>query len=219
MVSEQLPFEAIAAFAAGIAVLFALLLVRWRRRRRPAAATPAPLSIIDTIEPPTPPQAVEGDAPSRPIGLFPALSDSALHVGALAANTEPAPAAIEPDAAKPVRRRPKTAWELAAENETPEGLLEKAHTLLASGDHEAAMVQLRACARLASKMDLHAIEAVARLELGDIAGSHGDMTTACEHWQIARSLYSKMQKLADAAAAAQRMEKAGCPTDWVLTGF
>ena len=123
-------------------------------------------------------------------------------------------------AAPPVaRRRPKTASELAEAGQTPEGLLARAHALLATGADDEAAVQLRACARLASRLKVPAVEAVARLELGDLCQSHGDMTTACEHWQIARALYGDLKRAEEATAAEKRMEKAGCPTDWVLTKF
>jgi hypothetical protein len=128
-------------------------------------------------------------------------------------------AEVSADVVVPVRRRPRPAWELAVEGQTPASLLAKAHGLLSAGDHDEAAVQLRACARLASKLKEVAVEAVARLELGDLARSHGDMTTACEHWQLARSLYGELKRADEAKAAENRMEKAGCPTDWVLTKF
>ncbi len=122
-------------------------------------------------------------------------------------------------AAPAVRRRPRPAWELAVDGQTPASLLARAHEHLAAGAHEEAADQLRACAQLASKLKEVAIEAVARLELGDLARSHGDMTTACEHWQLARSLYAELKRVDEVTAAVKRMEKAGCPTDWVLTKF
>ena len=118
-----------------------------------------------------------------------------------------------------VRRRPRPAWELAEEGQTPASLLARAHEHLAAGAHDEAADLLRACARLASKLKEVGIEAVARLELGDLARSHGDMTTACEHWQLARSLYAELKRVDEVTAAVKRMEKAGCPTDWVLTKF
>lgn len=124
-----------------------------------------------------------------------------------------------PATAAPVRRRPKPAWELAEDGQTPDGLLARAHELLAASSPDEAAVQLRACARLASRLKVPAIEAVARMELGDLCQASGDMTTACEHWQMARSLYAELKQAAEAAVAVKRMEKAGCPTDWVLTKF
>lgn len=125
----------------------------------------------------------------------------------------------EPVTPPPVRRRPRPAWELAVDGQTPASLLARAHEHLAAGAHDEAATQLRACARLASKLKEVGIEAVARLELGDLAQVHGDMTTACEHWQLARSLYAELKRADEATGAEKRMEKAGCPTDWVLTKF
>lgn len=126
---------------------------------------------------------------------------------------------VEPAVVVPVRRRPRPAWELAVDGQTPGSLLARAHEHLAVGNTEEAADQLRACARLASKLKEVAVEAVARLELGDLAQSHGDMTTACEHWQLARSLYAELKREDEVKASVKRMEKAGCPTDWVLTKF
>ena len=62
-------------------------------------------------------------------------------------------------------------------------------------------------------------EAMARLELGDLARACGDLTTACEHWQMARALFTDLKRPAETVAAEKRMESAGCPTDWVLNQF
>jgi len=132
---------------------------------------------------------------------------------------EPSPVLDGTAAAPAARRRPRPAWELAEAGQTPDELLARAHELLAAGAHEDAAVQLRACARLASRMKASGIEAVARLELGDLCQASGDMTTACEHWQIARSLYGELKRATEATTVIKRMEKAGCPTDWVLTKF
>jgi hypothetical protein len=63
------------------------------------------------------------------------------------------------------------------------------------------------------------IHARARLALGDLAHAGGDLTTACEHWQIARSLFHELKQGRDHDAAETRMLRNGCPTDWVLTDF
>ena len=47
----------------------------------------------------------------------------------------------------------------------------------------------------------------------------GDLTTACEHWQIARALFHELKQGRDHAAVETRMLRNGCPTDWVLTDF
>jgi tetratricopeptide (TPR) repeat protein len=63
------------------------------------------------------------------------------------------------------------------------------------------------------------VHAQARLVLGDLAHAGGDLTTACEHWQIARALFFELKQPHDHKAAETRMLRNGCPTDWVLTDF
>jgi uncharacterized Zn finger protein len=63
------------------------------------------------------------------------------------------------------------------------------------------------------------VHAQARLALGDLAHASGDLTTACEHWQIARALFHELKQPRDHKAAETRMLRNGCPTDWVLTDF
>lgn len=90
---------------------------------------------------------------------------------------------------------------------------------LSTGRTDDAAGLLRQSIRISSRLGLQGDHAAARLELGDIALSGGDPTTACEHWQIARGLYFEM-KHADALEAAEaRMQRTGCPTDWVLNDF
>ena len=51
------------------------------------------------------------------------------------------------------------------------------------------------------------------------ARAAGDLTTACEHWQIARSLFEEGSQKAKAENVEARMKRFGCPTDWVLNDF
>ncbi len=125
----------------------------------------------------------------------------------------------------PTRQRPRPLplpLHLRDADETvlsPQSLLARAQELLNAGNAEEAAKQLRLCVRLASKLRQVDVEANARLELGDIAQASGDPTTACEHWQMARALFTQAQRVVDARASETRMERAGCPTDWVLTQF
>ncbi len=64
--------------------------------------------------------------------------------------------------------------------------------------------------RAATTAGLKDTHAKARLALGDIAHSNGDPATACEHWQIARSLFRELRQSQRArcgrgAHAAQRL--------------
>ncbi len=63
------------------------------------------------------------------------------------------------------------------------------------------------------------VEAAARLQLGDICEQSSDMTTACEHWQIARDLFDKGGNIEAREVAEEKMRRNGCPSDWVLNDF
>lgn len=99
------------------------------------------------------------------------------------------------------------------------GLLTEALGLRETGDDDAAADRLREAIMLAASIQNDRLHARARLELGDIAESQGDLTTACEHWQLARSLFEGERRNGDAGACETRMARNGCPTDWVLTDF
>lgn len=99
------------------------------------------------------------------------------------------------------------------------GYLAEALQLRETGEEEAAAESLRNAIILATKIGNRQLHAAARLELGDIAQVQGDLHTACEHWQMARSLYEEEQSDRDAKRCESRMMSNGCPTDWVLTDF
>lgn len=97
--------------------------------------------------------------------------------------------------------------------------LELAGHEIASGRTDEAAATLRKSIRVASRLGLKNEHAAARLELGDLSRLAGDLTTACEHWQIARGLYFELERRTELAAAETRMSETGCPTDWVLNDF
>ena len=97
--------------------------------------------------------------------------------------------------------------------------LTEALSLRDSGDDDAAADRLREAIMLATSIRNDRLHARARLELGDIAEAQGDLTTACEHWQLARSLFEDERRSNDASHCETRMARNGCPTDWVLTDF
>ena len=90
---------------------------------------------------------------------------------------------------------------------------------LQDGEPAEAADLLRKCIRTAARAPHKAVHAKARLVLGDISHAEGDLTTACEHWQIARAIFHELNDKRDHAEAEQRMLSNGCPTDWVLTDF
>jgi hypothetical protein len=90
---------------------------------------------------------------------------------------------------------------------------------IARGDIEAAVRHLTQSVKLASANARKDAHADARLELGDLARRTGDLTTACEHWQLARGLFLELKKPDRLAQVEERMRDNGCPTDWVLNDF
>jgi len=97
--------------------------------------------------------------------------------------------------------------------------LERACLDVSNGAHDAAGDLLRKSILLATSHNIKDIHAAARLELAEIAEADGDMTTACEHWQMARTLFHELDAQDDIKRTDARMLSNGCPTDWVLTDF
>jgi hypothetical protein len=87
------------------------------------------------------------------------------------------------------------------------------------GETGAAEDLLRKSIRAAGTAGLKETHAKARVALGDIAQAKGDPVTACEHWQIARGLFYELKQRGEHDAVDARMQRNGCPTDWVLTDF
>jgi hypothetical protein len=90
---------------------------------------------------------------------------------------------------------------------------------LKAGETGIAEELLRKSIRGATSAGLKDTHAKARVALGDIAHAGGDLATACEHWQIARSLFYELRQVREHDAIDARMRRNGCPTDWVLTDF
>lgn len=97
--------------------------------------------------------------------------------------------------------------------------LELAAALHDEGDASARMTALRSAAGLAAKHGPARDHAKARLELAETALAAGDLTSACEHWQMARTSLTESGAAEEASKLDQRMRANGCPTDWVLTDF
>jgi hypothetical protein len=97
--------------------------------------------------------------------------------------------------------------------------LELARLMLARGARPQAEALLRKTVIVATSAKLSIAHAQARIELADLASSDGDMTTACEHWQMAKLLFHELYRLKDRERMADLMRDNGCPTDWFLTGF
>lgn len=97
--------------------------------------------------------------------------------------------------------------------------LELARAYLAAGREDDALSALRSAAGLAALHGPKAVHAEARVELAEAAYHAGDLTSACEHWQLARAAYQDDGQSGGAARIGKRMHENGCPTDWVLTDF
>ncbi len=94
-----------------------------------------------------------------------------------------------------------------------------AQTEIAEGRTESAAEHLRSSVRAAAKSRNAAVQAEARLELAELARAAGDLTTACEHWQLARALFRELKQNVRLGETETLMQKHGCPTDWVLNDF
>lgn len=98
--------------------------------------------------------------------------------------------------------------------------LELARDLLVGNASDAVVKShLRRAIILASRLKDDDTHAAARLELGDIMANEQDLTSACEHWQIARQIFWDHGAKAQQAEVDQRMMANHCPTDWVLNDF
>ena len=82
-----------------------------------------------------------------------------------------------------------------------------------------AIAALGSAAGIAAKYGPKSVHAEARLELAEWAHKAGDLITACEQWQMARSALQDDGQVKASARVDQRMRDNGCPTDWVLTDF
>ena len=193
----------IMAIAIPVAVLVTLLLVLSTKgrakRRRSSVAT-----LADGIEP---------DAPEAAPSIPPATAV------ATDARTEP-PVALSTEASSDdMQARLKHSITIEPKTAQAAIHLQMARLHRAVGDEAECLTALRAAAGLAAQHGPRSIHAEARLELAEVAFKAGDLTSACEHWQMARSaLLDDGQKEAHARVD-KRMRENGCPTDWVLTDF
>jgi hypothetical protein len=94
-----------------------------------------------------------------------------------------------------------------------------AKLLIARSARSEAAALLKSAALVARRAKLPVVHAQARIELADLARSDGDMTSACEHWQMAKLMFHETGRRADQDRMADLMRQNRCPTDWVLTNF
>lgn len=87
------------------------------------------------------------------------------------------------------------------------------------GNTEGQLAALRSAAGLAAQHGPRSAHAEARVQLAEAAYLAGDLTSACEHWQLARGAFQDDGQKDAHAKIEKRMRDHGCPTDWVLTDF
>ena len=87
------------------------------------------------------------------------------------------------------------------------------------GDEKARMSALASAAACASLYGPEASHASARMQLAEVAYNSGDLTSACEHWHLARGAFQASGQTEEYARVEKLMRDHGCPTDWVLTEF
>lgn len=193
----------------------------------PAAATrtmaaPSPARPLPTASEPRQP-APSATAPA------PVVRQAAAEPPAPPANPQFAPAPAAVPAASSIAAQQSIAARqselLQAEQRFDDAAIARVSLLLArqlmacgvSG--EAVKSHLRRAIILASRLKDDDTHAAARLELGDIMVGEHDLTTACEHWQIARQIFWDHGAKAEQAEVDRRMMANHCPTDWVLNDF
>ncbi len=162
--------------------------------------------------------AIAGQPPAQPLGI---MSASLLKVGLDALEAKPfieknfSPAETESLLRHGIER--------ATNDKDHAGLarlsVELAQSLLARSHGREAAALLQSAVRAARQAELPVIHAEARIELAAIAMADGDLTSACEHWQMAKTLFHETSRRADQDRMADLMRRHRCPTDWVLTNF
>lgn len=97
--------------------------------------------------------------------------------------------------------------------------LVQAHAYQKLGDEKARMTALTAAAGYAALHGPPSTHAIARMQLAEAARNGGDLTSACEHWHLAREAFHASGHTEEHAKVEKLMRDNGCPTDWVLTEF
>jgi hypothetical protein len=172
------------------------------------------------------------DAPSasiaEPLGIMTtSASDNTGLSGASCDVGEPSPHAgleMEPVLSQQEQEDMLLAAVQAAKSARDDPLLarssvELGRLLLARSARPQASVLLQGAVMAAGRAKLPVVHAEARIELAEIALAEGDLTSACEHWQMAKLMFHEMGRRSDQDRMANLMRVHRCPTDWILTNF
>lgn len=228
----MIEIEGIAGKLALLAPIAVLAVVVWRTGRRAAATGPGERHMLK-------------QSFDAPLGALSPGALGALEAGVLAAEAartsaaetanavpEMATPAAEATATPPADERTLTPsspvdWPTLIAEAAERGdnaALASAHlgyakAEIAEGRNAQAGNQLRACLQFAARTRNRPLQAEARLELAELSRAEGDLTTACEHWQIARALFHELSSKRELDETETLMRTHGCPTDWVLNDF
>lgn len=198
-------------------VLFFLLASRLRHRSQVPSKTQAPPSEVaaeavqEASRPVQPAARTTADASTAAAAAASASGDTQVAEAPPQASQAAVIAAIESEIAR--------AEAAEATVELAELYLSLGRAHMADGAEGEALSALRSAAGLAALHKAPKVHALARLELAEVAISHGDPTTACEHWQMARMAFLDAGSRVEGDKIDRRMRAQGCPTDWVLTDF
>ena len=118
-----------------------------------------------------------------------------------------------------VFRSPRRVRETPAVLKNEQGYSQSVDLLTKEEPDEASIEMLQEKLKRVNKEGNLNVEAEVRMQIGDLMATNGDLTTACEHWQIARNLFDEINDVQSRLQADDKMRKNGCPSDWVLTDF
>ena len=136
-----------------------------------------------------------------------------------AATHVPVPAPVAADVIESVMGRIKSLMAGGDRSGLAPLYLELASTHAQAGNEPARMTALRSAAGYGAQHGPKVAHAEARLALAEVAYAAGDLTSACEQWQLARTAFQEGGDAERYDAIDKRMRANGCPTDWVLTDF
>lgn len=219
--SEQLSLILLVALVAACALCVALVVkaVRSTRTGKGAPkAQDAPTPIGQPVVPPGAADPQTGQNAPAPTASD-AVTTSEMSNTLVTAQPSPeVPVAEEREAPTPsdVADSPRV---IAPEITKEEPRLFAARAAIDNGNHEMASVVLQGVITDALQRENAKVHAEGRLLLAELCVVRDDLTSACEHWQLARELFQSCEDAAPVAQVERLMQKHGCPTDWILNDF
>jgi len=195
-----------------------LLLVAWWGRGRRAVRTEHPERDAGRPAPEAEPLGIMTASASEQMGLSGAGGDvpePSLH----SAGVESAPVLSLQEQEDTLRMAVEAAKSARDDPQLARSSVELGRLLLARSARPQASVLLQGAVMAAGRAKLPVVHAEARIELAEIALAEGDLTSACEHWQMAKLMFHEMGRRSDQDRMANLMRVHRCPTDWILTNF